>query len=322
MNQNPPIKGQALDATAYFSLPEWADNVEYELGRVDKRYGQLFLRQGPAVACHWAQNIWLEPRIITFSSAKNAVEQLVAWFPRWQLYGEILPALRQEITSLLPKTDAMPLAFPVQALPKTSGSCALLDAHTLLASARCTSPFPGGKIEFRENRKQPPSSAYLKLWEALTRLGRHPQPLNSCLDAGACPGGWTWVFDTLGASVLALDRSPLDPRLMASPRVKFRSGNAFAVTPQNLGEFGFDKLDWLCSDLICYPDKLLEWVRLWLDSGKVANFVVTLKMQGQPDWASIAAFAAIPQSLVYHGSYNKHELTWIHPIESGKAGAG
>ena len=74
--------------------------------------------------------------------------------------------------------------------------------------------------------------------------------------------------------------------------------------------------DWVCSDVICYPQRLLHWIQLWLDSGMCNNMVCTIKMQGKIDWPLIAEFAAIKNSKVLHLHYNKHELTWIYHKET------
>jgi 23S rRNA (cytidine2498-2'-O)-methyltransferase len=186
------------------------------------------------------------------------------------------------------------------------GSFVLLDERRLIASARCSSPFPNGEIAFEENKVDPPSRAYLKLYEALTLAGRHPGPGDRCIDSGACPGGWTWVLSRLGARVTAIDRTELDPRLMKDPKVEFLKHSAFTLSPADLG-----KTDWLFSDVICYPEKLYEWIVAWLESGLCDNFVCTIKMQGEPDWETMARFKAIPGSRLIHLSNNKHELTWI-----------
>ena len=64
------------------------------------------------------------------------------------------------------------------------------------------------------------------------------------------------------------------------------------------------------SDVICYPRPLMT-VRAWLDSGSRANFVCTVKMQGEPDMDTTRALASIPGSRVTHLYHNKHELTWM-----------
>jgi 23S rRNA (cytidine2498-2'-O)-methyltransferase len=191
------------------------------------------------------------------------------------------------------------------------GSWTLLDAHTILAAADCESPFPGGIIEFEEDKLGPPSRAYLKLQEALVCAGKRPGIGERCLDAGACPGGWTWALARLGAEVLAVDRTPLEERVLAMPGVRFMKHDAFTLKPADVGP-----LDWFFSDVICYPPKLLEWVEKWLDSGLCENFICTIKWQGEADlrdqwFETTRRFANIPGSRVIHLYHNKHELTWI-----------
>ena len=92
-----------------------------------------------------------------------------------------------------PRCRRKPLVFGMPAPAAPLGSWTLLDAGTLLASPHCTSPFPNGEVHFVEDRAGPPSRAYLKLWEALTLIGRRPQPGETCLDLGSSPGGWSWA---------------------------------------------------------------------------------------------------------------------------------
>jgi 23S rRNA (cytidine2498-2'-O)-methyltransferase len=187
------------------------------------------------------------------------------------------------------------------------GAFILVDEGAMIASPRCSSPFPNGEFEFEEDREGPPSRAYRKLWEALLLAGRRPAPGERCVDAGAAPGGWTWALAGLGASVLAIDRAALDPRVAAMPGVEYRRHDAFTLRPRDIGP-----VDWLCSDVICYPPALLEWVTSWLDAGLARNFVCTIKMQGAAwDRATTSLLAAVPGSRVVHLWHNRHELCWI-----------
>ena len=128
------------------------------------------------------------------------------------------------------------------------------------------------------------------------------------MDAGASPGGWTWALAGLGAEVLAIDRADLEPRIAALPKVKTMRHDAFTLRPEDIG-----RVDWLFSDVICYPPALFEWVSKWLDSGLARNFVCTIKMQGEGfDKATTDRFAAIPGSRVLHLWHNRHELCWIN----------
>ena len=104
-----------------------------------------------------------------------------------------------------------------------------------------------------------------------------------------------------------MDRSPLVDALMNNPLVTFQAHDAFTLKPEALGEF-----DWIFSDVICYPERLYEWVCMWLESKKVRNMICTIKMQGEINWPLVHKFASIPDSRVVHLNYNKHELTFIH----------
>ena len=111
----------------------------------------------------------------------------------------------------------------------------------------------------------------------------------------------------LGAQVHAVDRAELAPELMKNPLVKFQAHDAFTLTPQEIGP-----VDWVFSDVICYPERLLDWIHVWLDSGLTKRMICTIKMQGAIDWPLIQKFADIPDSRIVHLNYNKHELTFIH----------
>ena len=143
----------------------------------------------------------------------------------------------------------------------------MLAPDLLLASTRCSSPFPNGEPRFVEDRDGPPSRAYLKLWEALVRLDRWPAASDVCLDLGASPGGWTWLLAQFGAHVIAVDKAPLDPRVSGLTNVEWRSDSAFALEPSS-----FDQLDWLCSDVIGYPSRLLALAERWQQSGACATW--------------------------------------------------
>ena len=143
------------------------------------------------------------------------------------------------------------------------------------------------EVLFAENRETPPNRAYLKLWEALTRLGRRPGPGDLCVDLGASPGGWTWVLQRLGARVVSVDKAPLDPSLASLAGIEYRCESAFALDPRAIGP-----VDWLFSDVVCYPKRLLSLVQKWLAAGTVRRFVCTVKFQGATDFDAMQAFAA------------------------------
>lgn len=270
-------------------------------------HGRLMLAEGPPLRPAWAANVWHAPVEMPIASIGEAARGLRALQRNWQLYAVAHHRRAALIADRLPHVSARPLAFPDPPPASPLGSWTLLAPDRLLAAPRCDSPFPNGEAAFVEDREGPPNRAYLKLWEALTRLGVRPAPGSLCLDLGASPGGWSWVLARLGAEVVAVDKAPLDPRVAALPGVRWRQESAFALAPG-----AFPAVDWLFCDVICYPRRLLALVRRWLEAGRARRFVCTVKFQGETDHEAVAAFAALPGRLV-HLHHNKHELTWLCP---------
>jgi 23S rRNA (cytidine2498-2'-O)-methyltransferase len=254
----------------------------------------------------WAQNVWLEPEIVPIASIGQAVKELKARGRNWAASAFHLHRRTKLIQEQLPKVSMKPLVFPSPAPQAPLGAFLLQDAGTLLLSRSTASPFAEGAASFVEDKENPPNRAYLKLWEALTRLRRYPKAGDICLDLGASPGGWTWVLAGLGAKVIAIDKAPLDAKIAALPNVTCRQESAFGLDPKGLGQ-----VDWLCSDVICYPDRLLELIERWQNEGDVKNFVITVKLQGETDFSAIGKFKALDNSRLVHLCHNKHELTWI-----------
>jgi 23S rRNA (cytidine2498-2'-O)-methyltransferase len=309
-----PLPGRIFEA-----VPGFEDHLEEELGNWESSYNRegqaplLYYSETTADSVYWVRNRWNNPFKLEFDSISEAVSGLRDIQRNWA--PSLFTQFRRGalIASKLPPINRKPRPFPWK-LPAgvPMGSWTLLDAHTMLAAPDCDSPFPGGIIEFEEDKQGPPSRAYLKLQEALIRAGgRLPGPGERCLDAGACPGGWTWVLVRLGAEVLMVDRSPPEERILALPGVRFMNYDAFTLKPEDIGP-----LDWLFSDVICYPTRLLGWVEKWLDSGLCKNFICTIKWQGKADlrgqwFETTRCFARVPGSRIVHLYHNHHELTWI-----------
>jgi 23S rRNA (cytidine2498-2'-O)-methyltransferase len=268
--------------------------------RVTRWHGLLALSPDPPAPAAWALDVWDAPREVPAPSIKAGADALRAIQRNWSLVPGAHHRRAALIEARLPPVKARPLAFPEPPPASHLGAWALLEPELILASPTKSSPFPGGLVRFAEDREGPPSRAYLKLWEALTRLGRHPLPGEHCLDLGAAPGGWSWALARLGARVSAVDKAPLDPRVLAMPGVAWRQESAFALPPE--------PVEWLFSDVICYPARLLALVRRWLPVAR--NLVCTVKFQGETDHEIAAAFAAIPGAVLFHGAHNKHELTF------------
>jgi 23S rRNA (cytidine2498-2'-O)-methyltransferase len=308
------------ELTGYLAPEGFLDDLRAELGdAVTEVHGRLVLAQGPERSVAWAANVWRDPTSISVSSIGDAAKKLRAIQRNWALYSCAQHRRGALIAEKLPKVSAKPVVFGTPAPTAPLGSWSLIAPDQIIAAASCSRPFPNGEAHFVED-KTAPSRAYLKLWELFTLTGARPQAGELCLDLGASPGGWTWVLQRLGASVISVDKAPLDPSLAALPCITYRQQSAFALTPQQIGP-----VDWLFSDVICYPKRLLGLVHKWLEAGLAGAFVCTLKFQGATDFDAMRGFAAIPGSRPLHLHHNKHELTWIFPearFQVGTSGAG
>ena len=308
---------------AFLAFPEQAELLISELAgrfgitqKPEARYGDLLYFENLALPegqfPYWTRTVMLEPFFVKFNSIGEAAAELKKLQRNWAPYQYTCFRRAQLIQEKLPYINLKERSFPVEIPNSPMGLYTLIDEHTMIASAATTSTLPAGTLHFIEDHENPPSRAYLKIQESLTMANllngtELPHEGQRCFEAGACPGGWTWVLVQQGCKVYAVDRSPLDQRLMDNQLVEFHKHDAFTLLPEELGEF-----DWICSDVICYPERLLEWIHRWLDSGLCKNMVCTIKMQGEIDWKLIQEFEAIPNSRIFHLHYNKHELTWIH----------
>jgi len=297
--------------SAFLAPDGFQDQLRKELDGVLSCHGRLILTDRPPKQPPlWVQNSWHNPVLIPIQSISDAAKKLKALQRNWSLYSFQLHRRAQLIQEQLPHISFKPLSFPSALPPSPLGSWTLLDRDTLLAASDCSSVFQNGEVHFLEDKKNPPNRAYLKLWEALTLVQEYPCAGQYCIDVGSSPGGWTWVLAKLGAEVLSIDRSPLDDRVSKMQGVHFQKRDAFSLKPEELLT-SREKADWLFSDLVCYPEKLFDWVMMWVESGVCDNFICTLKFQGDGDYHMAQKFADIPNSRVLHLFNNKHELTWM-----------
>jgi 23S rRNA (cytidine2498-2'-O)-methyltransferase len=295
------------DLTGYLAPDGFVAELLKELGTAAREvHGSLVLAAGLDRPLAWVSNVWRNPALIPISSIGDAANKLRAIQRNWALYSVAHHRRAALIAERLPKVSARPLAFGSPAPLAPLGSWTLIAPDMMLASSSCSSAFCNGEVRFVEDRTAP-SRAYLKLWEAFTLLDVRPQSGERCLDLGASPGGWTWVLQNLGARVLSVDKAALDPRVANLPGVEYRRESAFALDPREVGP-----VDWLFSDIVCYPSRLLGLVQKCLQARNVRRFVCTLKFQGVTDFEAMRSFAAIPGSRLLHLHHNKHELTWIH----------
>ena len=265
----------------------------------------LVLSTKPFCNLFFMQNGWQDVETIRISSIQDGIKELKKRHPFWSFYPIGLHRRGELISQGLRKQSNEPI-FYQSPLPKYKcGGFTLLDQNTIIASKNTTSFYPHGKINLIED-KTPPSRAYLKLLEVLHLLQKFPKPQDKCLELGASPGSWTYILGQLSNNVIACDRAPLDPKVSKLTTIHHVQGDAFKLTPDKVGP-----IDWLFSDLICYPDKLLEFLDLWIASNLCKNFICTIKLQGDVDFSVLERFKTIPQSKIMHLFNNKHELTFV-----------
>ena len=340
---------------AYVFKPEWLEVLKLELelagAQIINQTDTLFLVEHevfPAPA--FCIDIWPDVQKRTFESINQAAEILKKAGKIWSHYP-ISHVRRAELIQEKLRTAKKfsPISFPLSPELETHlrsvSVFSLLDQNQLIFCEHAENIIPGGVYEFVENKTIPPNRAYLKLWEALIYFGETPEKNNVCMDLGACPGGWTWVLQSFGSKVIAVDKAPLDKNISQLPGVYFLEQSAFALDFKNLACLNFVSqfagegrknhalvsplagetgqravvllgregvIDLLVCDIACYPDKLLTQLLKWIESGKIKKIISTIKLQGQIDekiLEDLNNFKNIPNIKIKQLWQNKHELT-------------
>lgn len=297
--------------TAYLAIHDFEKELERELEirklPIAFKKDRLYLVEGSHSPLIWAQMTAFDCEFMEIASINDGAKKLREKGRNWGLYTVGNHRRAQLIQDELPKLNSKPIAF-MQAVPASPmGFWTLWEQNQILYSGKTSSPYALGEMNFQEDKVMPPSRAYLKLWEFFTVYAPETKRTGNTIDVGSCPGGWTWVLRTLEFDkVYSVDKAPIEKRIMDLGRIDFRQESAFGLDPKD-----FDELEWFCSDIICYPERLLNLVKRFLESGKVRNFVCTIKYQGETDWENTLKFLEIPNSKIVHLHHNKHEVTWF-----------
>lgn len=188
------------------------------------------------------------------------------------------------------------------------GAFVWLDVQHLLWSPDFRELAPEGNWSFIEDRVNPPSRAYLKLWEWSWRSGHRPRAGDRVLDLGASPGGWTWVLLEAGCRVVTLDRSS-----ELHPGVRERIESAHQGDAFDLSSWPEGKWDWVTCDVIAPPDRSLRLIEEMRERHQ--RFVITVKFKGVPEERDLQNILRQLDDRRVHAQrlwHNKHEITvWM-----------
>ena len=242
--------------TAYLAPQDYLEPLLKEIFPPFEQYDRLLVTPEPQ-QLFWVQNTWHNPFVAHFETISEAAKILKNIQRNWALYPYSDHRRAALIQEKLPYVSHKTIQFPGPKPTAPLGSWTLLDKITLLASPHCSSPYRNGEITWRNATKAPPAVPTSNSGKPSSPSGKMPKAGDKCLEIGSSPGGWTWVLANLHAQVLSVDRSPLAPHIAAMNGVMHKTGNAFAQTPDLIGP-----VDWIFSDVACYPEKLLEWTHL------------------------------------------------------------
>jgi 23S rRNA (cytidine2498-2'-O)-methyltransferase len=293
----------------FVAAEKYKEDLESEISfrkdlRLLKNEENLYWVEGKRLKLWWPQwQLW-NIQQHKFDSISQAVKFLKSIGRNWVNLDFKLHRRSSLIQESLPKVKTPNFERGnVPELPQC-GAWFLLDDQNLCYSLNISLPYRNGIIPVPEDR-QAPSRAFQKLDEVFIRIGQAPMKSERVIDLGSHPGGWTWVLSHLAREVVSVDTVPLDKKLDQLKNITFIKKDAFKLNPSDIGP-----VDWLFSDIICEPARLLTLVRQWNDMGLVKNFVCTIKFKGKVDFEILKQFSDFPNSEIFHLNANKHELTW------------
>jgi 23S rRNA (cytidine2498-2'-O)-methyltransferase len=188
----------------------------------------------------------------------------------------------------------------------TEGFLSVAQPGVLHLLRRAVSRFPAGIVPLAA-QPHAPSRAFHKLAEVELRMDRRIAPGETCVDLGSSPGSWAWLALQRGARVVAVDRSALREDLMRHANLSFVRGDAFKYQPPAVA-------DWLLSDIIAFPARILRLLDDWLNRGWCRRFCVTIKFRGAEEYPVLTDFRAMldEQNVDYAQrrlTYNRNEVT-------------
>lgn len=292
---------------AYVSPLGFEDDLISEVGvdRVTARFGRLIVVNDGPMRPVWSHNTWFNPEVVKIESINDAVKKLKSRGYLWTHLAFQSTGRAKLILEKLPKVFQKDVVFGESVPKRNLGAFSLLNDSEMIVSQKTLSPFENGEFTFEENKVDPPSRAYLKLWEWLTLNSIRPTSNDVCYDLGSCPGGWTWVLAPLCQKVVSVDKAPLDDKLKKFKNVEWIKKDAFSIDPTQINE-----VDWVFSDIISEPERIYELAQKWISHSKAKHLVFTVKFKGETKQDVIRQMLDIPNSKAIHLYHNKHEITW------------
>lgn len=291
-------------------------DFQYELVKELEHYQLLYQILSPTLiqvtatqlpALCWAHRVGPSAQLLEFNSIGEAQKILQKHGHLW-IHAPLQDIRRGELILSGLKSLKYKPKKPFEAWPTGQlGAFSLISKHQLIFTTQLTPSLPPFN-ELFINDPRPPSRAYLKLWEALSRLQIWPQPTEKTLELGSSPGGWTWVLaEQLQSQVVCLDRGSMDIKIANHPLVTWIAQDAFAwIAKNSIAEF-----DWILSDMACEPERLYHLIQQLLSRKPTLKFICTIKFTDHLDFKVLHQFQSIASSQLITLDYNKHELTWF-----------
>ena len=253
---------------------------------------------------HWVRGG--SPAALARAAAVHVVPRLELTGAPWQLHSFVPdPQAYRTLAPLVPELAAAFQAELRQSAPGLTGhqapaggelrrsaagaagaggesvAAGLLRAAPAAAGRVATTSRPGraGARPCRTivGRRPGPTASW---WRGSPGWAQPRRPGERCVDLGGAPGGWAWTALARGASVVAVDRSPLAPPAAGHPGLQAIIGDAFGYRPPQ-------PVDWLLCDVICRPERTIELAETWMRQGLCRRLVATLKFTGTGDYAVI-----------------------------------
>lgn len=172
------------------------------------------------------------------------------------------------------------------------------------------SSWSGGMLHYKK-QEEDISRAKFKLMEAIEVFGLELSDIDTALDLGAAPGGWTSVLLEKGIAVTAVDTGDMDSRLNKYKKYTYIKANASEL------DLPVQSFDLLTSDISWNPKNtasLVNKASAFLKDGGQA--IVTVKLMGEKIRRTIKEVKEIYQEVfdvqaVKQLFHNRDEVTLL-----------